>query len=292
MIRKLCLATTLFANLALAQIGTGPHIPTQPSATTSASKPHAFDVVSIKPARPGQPWHFGFGPTGYSASGVTLGMVIYQAYFAMNMGGKDAVMGAPDWVGKDTWDIETKVAPEDIAEYQRQRTRADIANPIAQQMLQTMLAERCQLIVHRIPAEMPAFAITVAKDGPKLTEAPSDQAPPSGGIPALGGGFLVPYHRGEKPKVGYYGVSMQTFAQQLRGMAGGPVVDRTGLSGKYNFELTWLGLDPDEHEGAISSDDPFPLSHWNLAAIGLKVERIQIPTEHIVIDHIEKPSPN
>ena len=240
MIPRIWLAAILSANLAVAQAATAP----------SSPKTYAFDVVSIKPARPGENWHFGFGPTGYSASGVTLGMVIYQAYFAMNMGGKDAVMGAPDWVGKDTWDIETKVAREDLAEYQRQSTMGPMDNPLAKQMLQNMLAERCKLVVHRVPAEMPGFAIVLANDGPKLTEAPSDQAQPSGSIPAPGGGFLVPYQRGQRPKVDYYGVSMSTFARQLR-MIGGPVVDRTGLTGKYNFSLTWLSLDLDEREGSV-----------------------------------------
>ena len=282
MIRRVCLAAILSANLTVAQTATAP----------SAPRTYAFDVVSIKPAHPDENWQFGFRPTGYSAAGITLRMVIYQAYFAMNMGGKDAIIGAPDWVGKDTWDIETKVAPEDMAEYQHDRSSAGLDNTIAKQMLQTMLADRCKLVIHRVPAEMPGFAIVVAKDGPKLTEAPPDQAQPSASIPAPGGGFLVPYHRGERPKVDYYGVSMSTFARQARGMAGGPVIDRTGLTGKYNFSLTWLSLAPDEHEGSVDMDDPFPLSHWNFAALGLKVERIQIPTEHIVIDHIEKPSPN
>lgn len=290
MLRRLCFAPILFVALAAAQTATGPHAPAQPSAANSASKTYAFDVVSIKPAQPGESWHFRFGPTGYSAAGVTLSTVIYQAYFGMNMVGKDAVIGAPDWVEKDGWNIETKVAPEDLAEYQRERIRSD--NPVNQQMLQNMLAERCKLTVHRVPAEMPAFAIVLAKDGPKLTEAAPDQPQPSGSIPAAGGGFLVPYHRGERPKVDYYAMSMSSFAQHLRGMAGGPVIDRTGLTGKYNFSLTWLSLEPDEREGAVSTDDPYPLSHWNFAALGLKVERIQIPTEHIVIDHIEKPSEN
>jgi uncharacterized protein (TIGR03435 family) len=73
---------------------------------------------------------------------------------------------------------------------------------------------------------------------------------------------------------------------------GTPVIDRTGLTGTYDLSLTWLGLDPDEHEGAVPISDPFPLSHWNFGALGLKVVPIQIPTEHIVIDHIEKPSEN
>lgn len=283
-------AAVLFASWAAGQIATGPRIPAQPSAAASTGKAYAFDVVSIKPARPDENWHFGFGLTGYSAAAIPIGWVIDQAYFAPNMGGKGAVSGAPDWVNKDTWDIETKVAPEDLAVYQQQRTSID--NPITRQMLQKMLAERCKLVVHTVPAEIPAFAIELAKNGPKLTEAPADQAKPSGGIPIAGGGFLVPYHDGQRPKVDYYAVSMPAFARQARRMAGGPVVDRTGLTGKYNFSLAWLNLNPDEREGVIYAGDPFPLSHWNFAALGLKVERVQIPTEHIVIDHIEKPTAN
>jgi uncharacterized protein (TIGR03435 family) len=288
-------ALSLSASLVVAQTGTASSVPGNSSTPAAQSKLAAFDVVSIKPASPDESehWHYGFGVAGYSASGVPLAWVIHQAYFTFNMGGKDAVSGAPDWVGKDRWDIEAKVAPEDMAEYQQERTKTGYENSITQQMLQSMLADRCKLVVHRVPAEMPAFAIVIDKKGQKFTEAAQDEAKPSGGIPTPGGGFLVPYNRGETPRMKYYAVSMDTFAQELRGMAGGPVIDRTGLTGKYDFSLTWLSsLDPDEREGYISTDDPFPLSHWNFGALGLRVEKIQIPTEHIVIDHIEKPSPN
>ena len=292
MIGRFCISATLAASLSVTQTATAPGVPAPSFTPAIKNKPSAFDVVSIKPARPGENWHVGFGPTGYSAAGVNLGMVIYQAYFGFNMGGKDSVIGAPDWVGKDLWDIEAKVTAEDMVQYQRERTNIDIANPISRQMLQNMLADRCKLVVHRVPAEMPAFAIVIAKNGPKITEAAPDEAQPSGSIPAPGGGFLVLYGRGEFPHVSFYAVSMSTFARHLRGMAGGPVIDRTGLTGKYDFNLTWLSQDPDEREGFVSSHDPDPLSHWNLGALGLKVERVQIPTEHIVIDHIEKPSEN
>ena len=289
MIGRFCIAAMMSASLTIAQTVS---VPAPSSTPNPKGKSSAFDVVSIKPARPGENWHFGFGPTGYSAAGVTLGTVIYQAYFAYNMAGKHSVIGAPDWVGNDTWDIEAKVAPEDMAEYERERTRLEIANPVIQQMLQNMLADRCKLVVHRVPAEMPAFAIVIAKNGPKLTEAAPDEAQPSGSIPILSGGFFIPYRRGDTPHVNFYAVSMSTFAQHLRGMAGGPVIARTGLTGKYDFALTWLSQGPDEREGFVSFDDPYPLSHWNLGALGLKVERVKISTEHIVIDHIEKPSEN
>jgi uncharacterized protein (TIGR03435 family) len=76
-------------------------------------------------------------------------------------------------------------------------------------------------------------------------------------------------------------------------MGGGQVVDHTGLTDRYGFTLTWLSSGPDEqHVGAISSDDPDKLSHWNFGALGLKAEQVKLPTEDLVIDHIEKPSPN
>jgi uncharacterized protein (TIGR03435 family) len=292
MIGRFCIAATLYTTLAIAQTPAAPPVSTPSSAPAAQTRPPAFDVVTVKPAPPGENWHFGFGKAGYSAAGVTLNTLIYQAYFGFNEGGKDAVTGGPNWVDKDTWDIESKVAPEDLATYERDRTNSDNPNPINRQMLKTMLADRFKLVVHRVPAQMPAFAIEVTKNGPKLTPTAPGEPQPSGSIPILGGGFVVPYHRGEEPHIGYYDVSMSTFAHQVRGMSGGPVIDRTGLTGRYDFTLTWLSLGPDEHEGAIEFDDPFPLSHWNFGTLGLKVERIQIPTEHIVIDHVEKPTEN
>jgi uncharacterized protein (TIGR03435 family) len=291
MVGRFCIAVTFSASLAITQITTTPAIPAPKSTPAIKTKPAAFDVVTIKPARPNDRYHFGFGDTGYSAVGVPLLWVINQAYFAPGMNTGESVVGAPDWVNKDKWDIETKVAPEDMAQYQRDLMSTDIANPITRQMLQTMLANRCKFVVHRVPAEMPGFAIEIGKNGPKLTPAAPDEPQPSGSIPLAGGGFVVPWHRGDKPTIKFYSVSMSTFAAYLR-MIGRPVIDRTGLTGKYDLSLTWLSLAPDEREGTVSFDDPFPLSHWNFGALGLRVERAQIPTEQIVIDHIEKPSEN
>jgi uncharacterized protein (TIGR03435 family) len=169
MIGRFCVAVTLSlsTSFAIAQKVTAPSVPSSSSTAAAKGKLAAFDVVSIKPAGPDESEHFryGFGPTGYSANGVPLEWVINQAYFTFNMGGKDAVSGTPDWVGKDKWDIETKVAPEDMAEYQQERTKTGYENPITQQMLQSMLADRCKLVVHRVPAEMPAFAIVIDKKG-------------------------------------------------------------------------------------------------------------------------------
>jgi uncharacterized protein (TIGR03435 family) len=218
-----------------------------------------------------------------------IGIVLRQAFFPRNWSGK--VVGAPDWVSNEQFDIEAKVTAADLDEWQKERTQP--VQPLAQQLLQNMLADRCKLAAHRVPSETTGYAIVIDKRGAKLTEAAPDEARPDHGLPVPGGGYLVPYQRGDTPHVSFYGVTMAAFAEHLVGMGGGQVVDHTGLTDRYGFTLTWLSSGPDEqHVGAISSDDPDKLSHWNFGALGLKAEQVKLPTEDLVIDHIEKPSPN
>lgn len=96
--------------------------------------------------------------------------------------------------------------------------------------------------------------------------------------------------RGRRVGVAYNHVGVVRLSDQY---GAAQVVDHTGLTGRYDFTLTWLSSGPDEqHVGAISSDDPDKLSHWNFAALGLKIVQVKIPTEDLVIDHIESPSQN
>ena len=264
---------------------------TIPPAEVPSGKPLAFDVVSIKPSQPGEEWHFGFSPTGYSAAGVSLGVMILQAYFPFNMAGRENLVGAPEWVWKTNWDVEAKIAAEDMAAYKAAQ-HPFATNPIGQQLLQSMLADRFHLVIHRVPAEMEGYALTITKGGPRLKEAAPDEPQPSGSIPAPGGGYLTPYKRGDFPHMTFNSVTMSGFATQLRGTSGGAVVDRTGLTGRYDFTLSWHSSSPDERLGIVDSDDPDKLSHWNLGALGLRADHVKLPTEHIVIDSVDHPTSN
>ena len=252
-------------------------------------KTHAFDVVSIKPSGPKETLHYGPAATGYSSAGMPIGVVLRQAYFPRNWNGK--IVGAPDWVNKERFDVEGKVTVADLDEWQKERTQ--LTQPLIQQLLQNMLAERCKLAAHRVPSEAEGYAIVVDKRGARLKEAGPDEAAPEHGIPVAGGGYIVPYRRGDVPHASFYGVTMAAFAELLVGMAASQIVDRTGLTGRYDITLTWLSSGPEEqHVGAISSDDPDKLSHWNFGALGLKAEQVKVPTEDLVVDHIERPSVN
>ncbi len=160
-------------------------------------------------------------------------------------------------------------------------------------MLQSLLADRFQLAVHRQTREVPVYALTVGKGGPKLhpsdlsqREAPSPRNPFRAG--------------GSEPRSGrliFNNESMPDFAWALSRMAGigdRVVVDDTGLKGNYDFELTF---EPNRAPPPGSEvRDPASRLDDVLSAIreqlGLKLESKKAPIEFLVIDHVQPPSEN
>jgi len=295
MLSSIAFASLLVAAAAHSQVkhdpASGAVVTAKPSAAKSQMK---FDVVSIRPARPGESWHFGFRPDGFSAGATSVQSLVYMAYFTVNMSDDNAVSGAPDWARNDFWDVEAKLAPEDVAEYQKRSTGSgDGPDSVGRQLLQSMLADRFHLIVHRVPAQMDGYALVAAKGGLKMKEAAADGPRPPGSLPMPGGGFMTPRSRGEDSHFQFYAATMSGFVTAVLRGAGVPVVDRTGLSGKYDFTLNWIssGADDQRTSGAAGNGSDI-LSHIDLGALGLRLERIRLPTEHIVIDHVDWPTEN
>ena len=86
---------------------------------------------------------------------------------------------------------------------------------------------------------------------------------------------------------------MADVAQALTNRAHRPVLDHTGLTGRYDLVLNWVdGPDSTGIAGKIAEDDPYPLTHWGIQILGLRATPINIPAQTLVIDHIEKPSDN
>lgn len=280
---------------AVSQDGAAPHASEKelPGARTMA-----FDAVSIRPSKAGEPWIMQWGlPDAYRVINQPLFATIVVAYFSpqvlMSHGAKDRFVGLPPWVTQDHYDIEAKVAPADVEEWQRQNSPTEYTKPGAQKnmqhaMLQAMLAERCKLVAHRTTTEVPIYALVVAGHRTKLKETEPDEAPPVGGqlLVEGEGGMQVPYRRGETPKITFYRTSMAALAIYLSHSSGLPIQNRTGLAGKYDFAL--LKHDTDD----APASDPTPPSIWDVEALGLKLVPAKAPMETIVIDHIEKPSEN
>jgi len=283
MTSKLCIATLLLCVSTAAQ-------------TPAPQHPAAFEVVSIRPSKPGSNWRISWTttPDGYRVTGQSLRSTILIAYIPQGMSywSKDRISGAPSWID-DLYDIDAKVSEADLAEWQKQGITPD-KKPVLREMLQALLADRCHLVTHRIPGPpINGFSLEPGKRGPQLTASPPDETYPQG-MKLVSGGVLVPYQRGEKPRLKFYGATMADFANQLSQSSGGhPVLDHTGLTGRYDFALNWVE-DPDSKlpEGVISTDDPDPLSHWDVEGLGFRRIPIKLPADTLVIDHIEKPSEN
>lgn len=225
-----------------------------------------FDVVSIRPSEVGSDHgHLEVRPDGdrYEAFGMPLGVSILMGYFPVRMGSRDRIIGTPSWVWNDKYDFVGKVAEADLPAWQKLSQRGfELKNPMLQTMLQNALADRCKMVVQRVPAQINGYALVVAKQGPNrknLIDSRPDDAIPDRAI-----------------KIALDG--MTAFALEMSSPA--PIEDRTGLSGKYKFDLSRLGT-----EGTRISD-------WDLAPLCLRLIPAKIATENIIIEHIERPSAN
>jgi uncharacterized protein (TIGR03435 family) len=181
------------------------------------------------------------------------------------------VIGGPSWIDSACFDILAKPPA-------RKHTGAEF-----RQMVQALLADRFQLKVHQDSRELPIYALTLAKTGPKLTE----------------------WKEGVGPSCHYQGgvltcrkVSMASLADELARRLGRQVVDRTGITGDFDVKLTWA---PDEFqapgpsEGArVEAANPGSPSLFNAVQeqLGLKLVADKAPVPVWVIDSAEKPSEN
>jgi uncharacterized protein (TIGR03435 family) len=261
----------------------------------------AFDVVSIKPLGPsgdyGYSW-FGLRsyPDGVRVSDQNVRQLIQYAYGAGRLPLADQVTGLPDWAMSQAYDINAKFAPDDIAEYQKldntgqQRWR--------EAMLRAMLADRFKLRIHPGTRQAAVYEMVLAKGGAKLNDAATDT-----GALRLGknddgstySGFQYNLHNTIAQHLPMH--MLVSFLSGSHADVGRPVVDKTGLSGTYNFTLDWSVYS--SAKGAVnggaqslSASDPGPTIFEALEKIGLKLKPATDTLDTIVVDHVEKPSEN
>jgi bla regulator protein BlaR1 len=232
----------------------------------------SFEVASIKPSNSAdRRVMFNVQSGRFTAANVTVKKLIQEAY-----GIKDfQISGGPSWIGSDLFDLAAK--PETSAKFDQ-----------IQLMLQSMLAERFQLVLRRETREMPVYALVVAKNGPKFEKANESAQP----VVRIRRGLLVA-PRG----------NMAVLATQLSNFLGRTVVDKTGLTGNYDLKLEWM---PDENQVAnfqamgvpegFGAPTPDPLGVSLFTALqeqlGLRLESQKGPVEMLVIERVEKPTEN
>jgi uncharacterized protein (TIGR03435 family) len=132
--------------------------------------------------------------------------------------------------------------------------------------------------------------LLVGKNGPKFKQTNPNELHP-GSRPMPGGGTLSREQQDDQMIVHYFGISIAQLATWVLGTSR-PVVDRTGLSGRYDVTIQKPVLEPDAQHGGISAPDPGSSAASIADQLGLKLEPSKGQVETLVIDHVERPSPN
>ena len=227
-----------------------------------------FEVATIKPTGPEPKTYTGFHVRGrhISCDDQTVFAILKFAYGVANK----QIVGDPDWVGTESYDIDG------VADVPGQPNLDQMMG-----MFQKILVDRFHLTFHHEKRELSAYALTVTKSGPKLAKSLGD---PNG----------LPDETGEGDRLGfnmrYTNVSMHDFAANMQSMQGDgkPVVDQTGLSGRFDFTLKWT------RDESASSDPNAPPGLFTAIQeqLGLKLEAVKAQVDVLVIDHVERPSAN
>ncbi|HTM03853.1 MAG TPA: TIGR03435 family protein [Vicinamibacterales bacterium] len=246
----------------------------KPPAAMAADAPAVFEVATIKPSNPdAQGRLFTVRGRQVITINTTLGDLISFAYDVQAR----QVVGAPEWAGTEKFDITGQPQAEGVPNQQQLR-----------KMIQQLLADRFKVAFHRDQRSLPVYAIVVGPGGPKLTK--NDTNP--GGLPSLlfrGLGVLPALNA----RIADLANVMQSAVLDR------PVIDRTGLPGRYDFTLTWT---PDESQfrglgvrvPPASGDPNAPPGLFTAIQeqLGLRFESTNAPVDALVIDHAEKPSEN
>ena len=248
---------------------------------TTELKPIAFDVVSFRRTdKPGAGREFPLDGDFIAYHGSPIESLILFAHIGPKGYTSIASAGEPDWVRTDFYDFTAKVAPEDVSEWKKMTLTDKRA------MVGYLLADVLKLKVHPQAEPQPVYDLVVAKGGPKLMDYHAgDTLPLPGRAPMTGyalGWFMNPFYL-----IGQ-DATMADLVNDISGpqRAGRVVIDKTGLTGTYNFIFNASICSPPcgpEQGASISSA---------LQELGLKLQPAIGPVQNIVIDHAERPTEN
>lgn len=187
-------------------------------------------------------------------------------------------VSGPDWLNTELYEIVAKIAPGTTKEQ-------------CSLMLQSLLAERFKLQIHRELQNLPMYFLTESKNGPKVKIHVDGVSPrvvadktDFDNYPSLASGHLMASAGGHN-HLRVEDRDLTWLAEELAAQLGSPVKDETGLTGKYDLELYWLSESFAAHASPGSGPD---LSEALQGQLGLKLQEKEGPVETVVIDHVEK----
>jgi uncharacterized protein (TIGR03435 family) len=279
----------------------------------SGARPH-FEVASIRPCEPpvgrggpksanGGPGRAGIPTPGRVNVCTSVRALINQAYFMFAEGHSGAlasgqlsffqIEGGPSWINSTQYQINA-TAEDDHASV------ATMRGP----MMQTLLEDRFKLKVHYKSREVPAYALVVAKGGPKMKPfkegscVPAYSLPPAAPLPPDPCPPLVREGKGPNRTGSWPGMSLDEFSSQyLSTILDRPVIDKTGIAGRFDLVLEYAPDDatPGPNRADAGPDNPTGGTSIFTALqeqLGLKLEPAKGSREFLIIDHVERPSEN
>jgi uncharacterized protein (TIGR03435 family) len=256
----------------------------QTQATAAATGPVLeFEVATIKPNDSDS------APAALTAEdAVTMANIPLRILLGIAFGiGNDGIVGGPAWIN-DRYDINAKM-DSSVADALKRMNPMD-RRLARQRMLQALLIDRFKITFHRETKELAVYNLVVAKGGPKLQESKSSIASPDGS------GVTGTLQFGQGGLMTFQAMPLSSLIQVLSLQLGRTVLDKTGLTGRYDFTggSAARGGGAPVGAGPAASPDSEPPSVFTVVQeqLGLKLESGRGPVEVIVLDHIERPSGN
>lgn len=238
----------------------------RPAFEAASVRPSAGNALDVERAKnTGANIRFGMrlDPERFSGAVVTVRALILRAYRVRDY----QLSGGPEWLSRDAFDVEGK-AEHAVSEDQLML------------MLQSLLADRFKLTLHRETKDLPVYALVAGKNESKLREGPIAEDVGN----SVRFGMMGPQMRltGKQAPMRQLALWLSSILMQ----SGRPVMDETGLAGGYDFQLQWL---PEDSHAEVAAPSVFTAVREQL---GLELRATKEATEILVIDHAEKPDEN
>ena len=245
-----------------------------------------YDVSVIKPHPSGNGgMSLGSDEDSFNAVNVTLRLLIENAYGIR----AELIYGLPQWADDAHYDLTAKTLDPDVKALDK------LTEEQQEAMLAAVLQSRFQLKVHDVTRTLPVYDLVIAKGGSKLKPTIWTDAKivPKGADSGLPPGSVRTYSDALNEKMEAASMTVPALADALSQQLGRTVIDKTGITGKYDILLKWMS----DHAGmsaTTNSDEAAapPIFKALEEQLGLKLEATKGPVRTVVVDHLERPSPN
>jgi uncharacterized protein (TIGR03435 family) len=245
-----------------------------------------FDVATIRLAPPPDS-HFHVSVTSpphssrFEATNLPTKALLQIAY-----GSESPVVGAPDWVASTFYNIQAR--SDEAADAMLAKITANEVRLEKRHALRALLAERFELKMHPETRNTAIYNLVLAKGGVKMQPTPTPPPPADGAAPLAPPPADTQAH-GSKHGLEFVGSNAPLIAicSALSSQVEAPVLDKTGLTGVWNYTLQfgreWSANDPDSWPSIFTAVQE---------QLGLKLEAVHESVPNLVIDHIAKPTEN